>query len=395
MEFRPFYLGRELARLGHAVTVIAADHSHLRVKNPAVRRDFEEEWMDGVRYVYLKTPPYRGNGPRRLANMLCFLSKLRQNAKRIYRDFRPDAVVASSTYPYDVREAARIASCGEGTALLYEIHDLWPLSLIELYGLSPRNPYIKSLQRAEDYAYQNADAVISILPHAVRHIRERGFRQLPCYHIPNGIVLEGEREPPPRRLRLQAEEWKRKGKFLLMYLGGFSTANAVDDLLAAAQRLPDGIQLILVGDGPLKTEYEKRPFKNAAFFPPVSKNQVISTLALADALYIGAKKTPLYRFGVGMNKFYDYMAAGRPILSAVEASNNPVAEAGCGLSARAEDAASIAGAILQLAEMPEEKRTKMGERGYGYAAKYHDYRKLAERFAEAVGETVRNRRGNR
>ena len=56
MEFRPFYFGRELAKLGHEVTVLAAGYSHLRRRNPEVSVDFTEEKIEGVRYIWLKTP---------------------------------------------------------------------------------------------------------------------------------------------------------------------------------------------------------------------------------------------------------------------------------------------------------------------------------------------------
>ena len=102
---------------------------------------------------------------------------------------------------------------------------------------------------------------------------------------------------------------------------------------------------------------------------------------LADALYIGAKRTPLYRYGVGMNKIYDYMLSGRPILYAVESSNNPVAEAGCGIRIAAEDPQEIASAARMLLQMTEEERARLGENGRRYVRQYHDYRVLAGQFA--------------
>ena len=117
---------------------------------------------------------------------------------------------------------------------MYEIHDLWPLSLIELYHLSEKNPYIRSLQKAENDAYRLSDGVISILPHADRHIHELGFSDVPFYYVPNGVVSNVPAEDAPENVLCAVQEARSKGKCILMYLGGFSKANALDDLLSVS-----------------------------------------------------------------------------------------------------------------------------------------------------------------
>lgn len=390
MEFRPLYLGRELVRLGHEVTVIAADHSHLRALNPQVAEDFSDEWIDGVRYVWLKTPAYRGNGVKRFLNMMTYLRKLKANAEWIYEEYRPDVIVGSSTYPYDVRAAKKIASHGKDVKVCYEIHDVWPLSLVELYHLSTKNPYVMSLQRAENDAYRIADLVISILPDVNRHIEQLGFRDVPYVHIPNGVIVDdSQHRPAPDFITEAIGKLREQGKFIVMYLGGFAKANALDEFLDCAGHLPENVQLVLIGDGPLKVDYERRvndqKLENVSILPLVTKLQVNHTLRLADALYIGAKRSALYQFGVGMNKIFDYMLAEKPIIYGIEASNDLIAEAGCGLSIPPEAPEAIAGAVRELAAMSEEERRTMGANGSRYVRENHDYRRLAERFAAAVG----------
>ena len=72
MEYRPYYLAREWVKLGHNITIVGADFSHLRIKQPTAG----EEYIDGIRYVWLSTPVYQGNGLGRIKNMLSFLWKL-------------------------------------------------------------------------------------------------------------------------------------------------------------------------------------------------------------------------------------------------------------------------------------------------------------------------------
>ena len=102
MEYRPFYMAREWIKLGHHVTIAAGSYSHVRIRQPDVRGCLMEECVDGVRYVWLKTPHYRGNGSRRVLNMFSFVCGLWRRYRSIVGEFPPDVVIASSTYPLDV-----------------------------------------------------------------------------------------------------------------------------------------------------------------------------------------------------------------------------------------------------------------------------------------------------
>ena len=109
MEFRPYYLSKEWVKMGHEVVIVAASFSHLRQKNVDISTEVREENIDGVRYLWLKTPEYNGNGLGRIRNMLAFIRKLYVHLPKITADFIPDAVIASSTYPLDSYPAKWIA----------------------------------------------------------------------------------------------------------------------------------------------------------------------------------------------------------------------------------------------------------------------------------------------
>lgn len=107
MEFRPYYLAREWVKSGHEVTIIAASYSHLRHKNKQIDV-LEEEYVEGIRYLWLPTSAYQGNGIRRLKNMLQFVYQLYKNLSKL-ASLKPDAVIASSTYPLDSYPAYKLA----------------------------------------------------------------------------------------------------------------------------------------------------------------------------------------------------------------------------------------------------------------------------------------------
>lgn len=153
MEFRPYYLAREWVRSGHRVRIIGADFSHLRTVNPVVTNDFEIENIDGIEYQWVKAGDYEGNGIARALTMVRFVGKLWLRAKKISEDFQPDNVISSSTYPLDTFAAQKIAGIA-GAKYIHEGHDLWPLTLVELGGMSKYHSFCQLLGLAERSAYR-------------------------------------------------------------------------------------------------------------------------------------------------------------------------------------------------------------------------------------------------
>ena len=118
--------------------------------------------------------------------------------------------------------------------------------------------------------------------------------------------------------------------------------------------------------------------------PPIPKAQIPSFLAAIDIAYIGWQRLPIYRFGIAPNKLMDYMMSGCAVLHSVEAGNDPVREAGCGLTVAPEAPAAVADGLRQLAALPAEARRAMGERGRAFVLANHTYPVLAQRFLDAL-----------
>ena len=123
MEYRPYQMARRWVRMGHQVVLLAADHSHLRLHNPHVSRDFEEKEIGGVRYSFVRTPEYGPALGGRGKNAAAFVAKIWRAAPQLARRWNPEVVIASSTYPFDSWPARRIARlAGAGLVSLYYIH---------------------------------------------------------------------------------------------------------------------------------------------------------------------------------------------------------------------------------------------------------------------------------
>lgn len=250
MEFRPFFMAKRWAAAGHNVTIVASSFSHLRTKNPDMQgRATMEEMIDGVRYYWISGPEYAGNGLGRIKNMVSFLRGLYRHADEIAAQGKPDAVIASSTYPLDIYPAHRMAKKYHAM-LIYEVHDLWPLSPIELGGMSPHHPFIMAMQAGENYCYKHSDYVVSLLPNAKEHMVEHGMKPEKFVFVPNGIV-KADWEMPMAETPVYFEKLKQyrdDGYFLIGYTGAHGIANALDSFVEAGELLRNKkIKLLLVG----------------------------------------------------------------------------------------------------------------------------------------------------
>jgi glycosyltransferase involved in cell wall biosynthesis len=391
MEYRPYYLAREWVRTGHNVTIIAASFSHLRTRSLELRNAYAIEDIEGVRYIWLKTPAYQGNGSGRVINMLSFLRQLYFRYGVITENVKPDVVIASSTYPLDIFPAYRYAQKA-GAKLIFEVHDLWPLSPIELGGMSKWHPFAAVMQIAENFYCRHSDRIISILPNTAAYLAEHGMEMSKFFHVPNGVDIEewesfDEGLPEVHARTLQ--EKRESGDFLVGYAGAHGLANSLDSIIEAAKVLVDHpVKFVLVGQGPEKAALQQKTrflrLENVTFLPPVQKSAVRFLLSDMDCLFIGWRRRSLYRFGVSPNKLMDYMMAGKPVIHAIEAGNDMVAESGCGVTVPPEDPEAIIRAVEQLRRMTPLERERMGAKGKEFVLLHHDYRVLARRFLDVM-----------
>ncbi len=389
MEFRPFYLAKEWQALGCEATIVAASFSHLRTTSPNVKLNLVEDCVEDVPYIWLKTPGYQGNGFRRVLNMCAFTAQLFRYKKFLVERCHPDVVITTSTYPLANVPAYRIAKAS-GAKLVYEVRDLWPLTLVELEGMSRFHPFIQVMQWAENFSYREADRVTCTLPNAASHMISHGMRAEKYAYIPNGVAMDGWQG---NGAKLPEGHWKTlsslkaEGKFLLGYAGSHGVSNALSFFLEAAALLREQpVALVFVGQGPEKEVLQQfassQELTNVVFLPPVPKACVPALFSLVDAFFLGWQKKSIYRFGISPNKLLDYMMAGKPVIHATAAGNDLVAESKCGFSVQAEDPRGIAEAVSKLVRLPPAEREVMGQRGRRYAQKHHDYGVLARQYLE-------------
>lgn len=395
MEFRPYYLAREWVKMGHRVDIIAASYSHLRRKNPDVIQDFQTEVIDGINYHWIKTKTYEGNGASRAITMAQFISKLWTHTGKIIREMEPDVVICSSTYPLDTFVGQRIRKKSKKQVkLIHEVHDMWPATLIEVGGMSKYHPFVIAMQIGENSAYKHSDKVVSLLPYAKDYMKEHGLADGKFVCIPNGIVEEEWENPEdlPEKHKEVFDELKKQGKFIVGYFGGHALSNALDSLLMVANEIKGekDVHFVLVGDGVEKKNLirksESLMLDNVTFLDPVPKKAVPTLCEEFDCIYMGGHASPLYRFGLCLNKMFDSMMAGKPIICAITTPRTYIEEYECGFRTDSGDTCGCIKAILNIKRMPTEDRAHMGDSGKKAALNNFNYITIAEKFETIMKE---------
>lgn len=388
MGGRSYYLGKELAKMGYQVYLIASSSNHLLHKKIELNESVKiENLADGLNFVLVNMPDYDGaHSKQRVLNWFLFSWRIQKLAK-IIKD-KPDAILCSSPSLIAFLGAERLSRKFK-SRLIFEVRDIWPLTLTEIGGYSSKHPFIRLMQWVEDRAYRNADIVVSNLKNSVDHMVSRGMERYKFSWIPNGFSLDEINQAKELDDKILIK--LPKEKFLVGYVGTFGLANDLVSVLKAASHLKEfrDIAFVFVGGGKDKGYLLKLSsdleLDNVYFLDFIEKKQVQSILKYFDAVLVGAKKHPMYRFGVSPNKLFDYLASAKPIIYHIESANyHPVNDAKCGIQVEPENPNQLAQAVLTLYQLPESQRVVMGGNGRRVALEQYEYGQLSEKLADVL-----------
>lgn len=393
---RHYQLARGLRDQGWHATVIASsvelNSGRQRLRAGETKRI---EVYDTVPFLWIRVPGYVGNGGGRLKNMLSFAVRVLMPGST--RELpRPDVIVGSSVHPFAAASAALLAK-RNGVPFVFEVRDLWPQTLIDLGRIRAGGLLARLMGLLELWLYRKAQAIVVVLPKAGDYIASLGIDPGKVTWIPNGIDLTSH----PATVAPIKNEADRS--FTLMYFGAHGQANALATVIEAIALINERdsasrVRLRMIGDGPLKKELMElakvRGLESSAltFEAPVPKNLIPALASEADAFVLSVLDRPqLYRYGISMNKLFDYMAAGRPVLIASAAANNPVQDACCGITVAPEDPVLMAEAIQRMAAMPDDELRAMGLRGRQHVEANYSFVQLAQKFAEVLSKCAEAR----
>ena len=373
-------LARYLAQRGHQVTIIASPVSYLtgRVGQPG--GPSEPDPLD-ERITILRTYTYSALHRSFIHRVFSFFSFMASSFWAGLRVRQVDLVWGTSPPIFQGVTAWALARL-KGVPFLFEVRDLWPAFAIAVGVL--RNPLLIRLSLwLERFLYRHADQMLVNSPGFVEHVTQRGARDVLV--VPNGV--DPRMFDPYESGAAYRQQHGLAGRYIAMYAGAHGMSNDLGVVLEAAGLLGDDpeIAVVFVGDGKekpaLQTQAAQMGLQNVYFLPPVPKAAMAQALAAADACIAILKPVRMYAT-VYPNKVFDYMAAGRPVILAIDGViRQVIEEAGAGVFVHPGDPAALADAIRKMAA---ERQTgiQMGLHGRQYVEAHFDRAELAAKLAE-------------
>jgi glycosyltransferase involved in cell wall biosynthesis len=369
-------LARFLVKRGHQVTIIASPVSYLTGKENDPKPNHPAEPGITILRAYTYTALHR-SFIHRMASFLSFMLSSFFLGLRV----RKVDLVWGTSPPIFQGISAWLLAYLKRAPFLFEVRDLWPAFAIAV-GILRNKILIRSSLWLESFLYRQADCVMVNSPGYIAHVKGHGARQVEL--VQNGT------DPDMFNPAVNGDSFRRdhnlQDKFVVLYAGAHGMSNDLGVVLQAANLLRNepAIRLVLIGDGKDKPALQARAkdmnLTNLIFVPPAPKAEMPSVLAAADACIAILKPIELYKTTYP-NKVFDYMAAGRPVVLAIDGVIRQVVEsAGAGIFVKPGDPKGMAQAILSLAVEPQKAR-QMGLAGRSYAEKHFSRAELAEKLA--------------
>lgn len=374
---RGYLLMKELAMMGHKIALITSNSNHL-AEPPKLEENYLTQEVHGMQLCWVSTINYSAaKSMRRLMSWIHFEWRLLWLPKKKLPT--PDVIVVSSLslltiingFWWRMRYKCR---------LVFEVRDIWPLTLTEEGGFSSANPFIWALGRIEYLGYRYADYIVGTMPNLGEHVKHilGYYKETHC--IPMGIDITTCLSASSPSANFY-DSYFPEEKFLVAHVGSIGTTNALETFFDCAKRMERNpeIHFLVIGDGDLRESFKEKfaHLSNLTFVPHLPKDMVQSVLRRCDLLYFAVHLSKVWKYGQSLNKIIDYMLAGKPIIGSYTGYPSMINEAGCGSFIPACDVDSLEQEIVRYHNMHESLRREIGERGRVWLIENRSYKKLA------------------
>jgi glycosyltransferase involved in cell wall biosynthesis len=385
-ETRTMALAREWIRSGHSVNLFASRSRRYPGDIDARERSARRSYGGVTVWVLPVIKYFRTASVKRVLSWLHFEWKLMRFAGSVKP--APDVIIVSSLSLFSVISGV-LLSRRYRCPWVFEVRDIWPLTMSEDGGFSRWHPLYVVMGWLERFGYRSAKMVVGTMPNLAPHVSRVGGREVPCVCIPFGVdahVSDGKDRTPNDHPPTVAEP--KPKELVIGYAGSVGIANALDTLVRCARELKDDarFRFKILGDGDMRSKFQADTADclRVEWHDRVPRNEVASFLASCDVLYFGMRRSVLWEYGMSLNKISDYMLAGKPIVGSYSGYPSMINEAQCGDFIPAEDTEALISTLERYAEKsPEELRT-MGLKGRTWLLRERAWPDIAAQYLDAI-----------
>jgi glycosyltransferase involved in cell wall biosynthesis len=383
---RSYEMALSLIERGHTVTMVCGSHQAAKtgLTGPA-KKWLRRGVVAGINIIEIQLP--YSNYDSFLRRTLTFLKfGLKSIGVACKTDY--DLLFATSTPLTAGIPGIGMKIFKPRRPFVFEVRDLWP-ELPREMGVITNPLILKLMSILEWLSYHAAAGCVGLAPGIVKGIESRRIPSSRVVMIPNGCDLDLFKPSSEKAVNLPGI---KAGDFTAVFSGAHGIANGLDAVLEAAAvlltRKQGRVKLLFIGDGKLKPHLQKRAGKegltNCLFFDPVPKTELAEIISAADLGLMILANFPAFYRGTSPNKFFDYIAAGLPVLNnypgwLAELINNY----DCGLAVKPDDPVAFAEALIYLADHPVRCR-EMGKNSRRLAVSQFDRKELAGQFVDFI-----------
>lgn len=381
---RLFYLTKEFINLGKKATLFTSDSNHLATF-PETDKESNYEEIEKVPTYWFKTKKYLKTASiDRVLSWFDFEKLLFRFDKSKLE--KPDVVIVSSLsiftifYGYYLKKKFN-------SFLVFEIRDIWPLTMTEEGGFSKWHPLVLLIGWIEKFGYKKADLVVGTMPKLDLHVKNILGYEKPFYCSPLGFNPDNYKEEFLKEDNPFDKSFP-KDKIVIGYAGSMGLTNALESFIDAIELLKgnENIHFMLVGGGDLKEKFQQQlnGCKNVTFLPKIKQNEVKYFLNKCDILYLSTKDSKVWEYGQSMNKVVEYMLASKPIIASYTGYPSMINEANCGEFVKTFNPLDVKNAILKLTNLKKEELDKIGENGKKWIYENRKYSTLANEYIQKI-----------
>lgn len=385
-------LARELARRGHGVAAVTGLPNYPSGSlYPGFRlTGLRRELRDGIPVFRAFELPYHGR--RVLGRILNYVSFM--VSAPIAALFAPPCDVIYVWHPpLTVGVAAWLIARWRRVPFVYDVQDIWPDSVV-LSGLLQGGLLVRLVSALERFVYGKADHLLVVTDGARENLIAKGVPANKVTVMPHWVdeeLFQRSEEGVRERVR---REYAWGDRFVVLFAGNLGLVQGLDTVVQAMSQVGQtGILLVFIGEGADKSRLhsmvESRQLNGRVqFIERQPMANMPAFLAAADALLVHLRRSELSRYVIP-TKTLAYLAAGRPILMAMEgAAADLVTAAGAGVAVTPEDPAALADAMTKMAAMTGPARDAMGQRGKVYVLSHLTKQKVITDYESILQRVV-------